>query len=98
MQTDTVLAMVLSLARQGLTVLGAILASHGYLSDSQTSDFVGGGLVLVSIVWGVWAKHTAAKKTQVIETVAAKTGETRETPTPSVEAKAEAVIAGKALP
>lgn len=67
---STIPAMLLALARQILTMLGTALVAAGYLTDSQTSDFVGGGLVVVSIAWSLLQKYRAAHETAAKELAA----------------------------
>jgi len=49
----TVLALVL---RHGLTTLGGMLVSSGYINSSEASGLVGSGMVLAGVAWSWWQK------------------------------------------
>jgi hypothetical protein len=47
---------LLSLARHGLTSLGALLVSRGYLTGNDVSDLIGSGMVLAGFAWSILEK------------------------------------------
>lgn len=47
---------LVSVARHGLTSLGSVLVSHGYITGNQTSDLMGAGMVLVGLLWSFLEK------------------------------------------
>jgi len=53
----TVLALVL---RHGLTTLGGMLVSSGYINSSEASGLVGSGMVLAGVGWSWWQKKGQA--------------------------------------
>ncbi len=44
----------MSLARKGIAALGVWLIARGALSNEQMNDWLGSGLFIASVVWGLW--------------------------------------------
>lgn len=48
------------LVRHGLTTLGGVLVSAGYMQSSDTAAFIGGGMVVAGMAWSWWQKRGQA--------------------------------------
>ena len=46
--------------RHGLTTLGGWLVANGWLAEGETQALVGGGMVIIGVVWSIFTK----KKTE----------------------------------
>lgn len=55
---------LLSALRSLLIALGSFLSTHGWITQDQVNQLVGPLMVIIPIVWGVWNKYNAEKKTQ----------------------------------
>lgn len=52
-------SVVMSAARHALTVGGALIASHGYATNSDTTDLIGAVMVILGMVWAIASKYIA---------------------------------------
>lgn len=58
---NTALTPILAgIARHALTTLGGGLVAGGYMESSDTSSFVGAGMVILGIIWSWWNKRGQA--------------------------------------
>lgn len=72
MDSDT-LKPILGLAvRHGLTSIGGMLVSSGYLQSSDTSAFIGAGMMIAGIVWSWWQKRGQAQVADLLKKVTAR--------------------------
>jgi hypothetical protein len=62
---DTVKQALLSAIRNLLAAGGAALAAKGFIDEATVSQVIGSVMVIVPIVWGVWDKYRAERKTQI---------------------------------
>lgn len=53
---------ILSALRHLLTAAGAIAITHGYATDSQIHELVGGAIALLGAVWGPLDEYLAARQ------------------------------------
>jgi len=60
MDTEALQPILAGLVRHGLTTVGGALVAGGYLDASQTSAFIGGGMVIAGIAWSWWQKRGQA--------------------------------------
>jgi hypothetical protein len=51
--------------RHGLTTVGGILVSSGYLDDSGASQLIGSTMILAGVVWSIAAKYIVTHWLQV---------------------------------
>ena len=65
---------LLSAIRSLLMVIGGVLASHGFLSESAVNEAIGAVMVILPAAYGIWDKYRAEAKTQVRETAAVQAG------------------------
>lgn len=79
------LSLLTSVARQGLTILGAYLVSRSWVTPDQAAQITGAGLVLVSILWSfigssIKNEAIAVKKavaaSPIVDTVKTESGTT----------------------
>jgi len=61
MDTEALKPVLAGLVRHTLTSAGGALVAGGYMSSSETSAFVGGGMVLAGVAWSWWQKEGQAK-------------------------------------
>ena len=54
-------SLLASSARHGLTTLAGALATHGYLADSSTEQFISAGMLFAGVIWSWWQKDGQAK-------------------------------------
>lgn len=59
MDNDTLMPILAGLLRHGLTTVGGVLVSSGYMQSSDTAAFVGGGMVIAGVAWSWWQKSAA---------------------------------------
>lgn len=71
---DTQKQATLSAVRSLIITIGGIAATHGYLSSGTVTEIAGLVLVVGPLVWGIWDKYNAAKKTAVKEVAAVNAG------------------------
>jgi hypothetical protein len=50
-------ALVFGLARQALTMIGAVAVTAGYITGGQLEALAGGAAVAVSLGWSWWARR-----------------------------------------
>lgn len=60
MDETTLKSILAGIVRHGLTTLGGMLVSAGYMQSSDTAGFIGGGMVVAGIVWSWWQKRGQA--------------------------------------
>ena len=65
---------LLSALRSLLIVLGGALAAHGVINDTLVTELVGPVMAIIPIIWGIWDKYSAEKKTAAREVVAVNSG------------------------
>ena len=58
-----------SIARHGLTTIGGSLVTAGYLDKGSTQAFVGGGMVLVGVLWSWWQKKGQAEVISALQSL-----------------------------
>jgi len=61
MDTETLKPILAGMVRHFLTTAGGALVAGGYLSSSDASAFVGGGMVIAGVAWSWWQKEGQAK-------------------------------------
>jgi hypothetical protein len=61
MDMDALKPILAGIVRHALTSAGGALVAGGYMSSSETSAFIGGGMVIAGIVWSWWQKEGQAK-------------------------------------
>jgi hypothetical protein len=54
-----------SLLRHLLTSIGGSLATHGWMKDSDVSEFVGLGLMIIGAAWGIIDEWWASRKARL---------------------------------
>jgi hypothetical protein len=60
MDTDALTPILAGMARHVLTTAGGALVAGGYMESSETSAFVGGGMVVLGVLWSWWQKRGQA--------------------------------------
>lgn len=63
---DTMKTILAGMVRHGLTTLGGALVTGGWMDSSQTSAFVGGGMVIAGIAWSWWQKQGQARALAIL--------------------------------
>jgi hypothetical protein len=66
MDTDALQPILAGVVRHGLTSLGGALVAGGYMDSSDTTAFVGGGMVVAGVLWSWWQKRGQAKVLAII--------------------------------
>lgn len=56
METEDWTAIGAGVVRHLLTTLAGVLVTDGWLSNSETNAFIGGGCALVAFAWSWWQK------------------------------------------
>src|SRR5260370_300754 len=82
------------MARHLLTTLGGVLVTGGYMQSSDTSAFVGAGMVFAGIAWSWWQKEGQRKVVAFLaksKPVAPPTATTAEAVKAATDAIAKAV-------
>ncbi len=62
----------LSALRHLLTALGAIAASRGYATESQSTEIVGAIVLLVGAVWGPLDEYLTAQRARLVSEIRAE--------------------------
>lgn len=71
MDMDEIKLILAGLVRHGLTTAGGALVAGGYMQSSDTSAFVGSGMLLAGIVWSWWQKVGQAQTTALLKKLTA---------------------------
>ena len=66
MDSDAVQPILAGIVRHALTSAGGALVAGGYMSSSETSAFVGGGMVLAGVAWSWWQKDGQKKAIAIL--------------------------------
>jgi hypothetical protein len=74
MMDDTTKQALLSATRTLLAAAGAWLATHKYIDAESANEIVGAVMILIPILWGMWDKYRAERKTKAREAVAVNVG------------------------
>lgn len=61
MDTEALKPILAGVVRHFLTTAGGALVAGGYMQSSDTSAFIGGGMVVAGVVWSWWQKEGQAK-------------------------------------
>lgn len=61
MDMDTLKPILAGMARHLLTTAGGALVAGGYMQSSDTSAFIGGGMVVAGAIWSWWQKEGQSK-------------------------------------
>jgi len=72
MDTDALKPILAGIVRHGLTTLGGALVAGGYMQSSDTSSFIGGGMVIAGVAWSWWQKEGQAEVAAMLKRVTAK--------------------------
>lgn len=51
-------AMFLSAVRYALVAAGTYAVAKGWIPESQVEPFIGGGLALAAMAWGIWRNRS----------------------------------------
>lgn len=76
MDTDALKPILAGIVRHGLTTAGGALVAGGYIQSSDTSAFVGGGMVLAGIAWSWWQKSGQAQTAALLKKLTASRSHT----------------------
>jgi len=71
MDDSTLQPILAGIARHVLTTAGGALVTGGYMDSSQTSAFVGGGMVIAGVAWSWWQKEGQAKTAALLKKLTA---------------------------
>lgn len=58
--------------RHGLTTLGGMLVTSGYMQSGEMQTFIGGGMVLAGVLWSWWQKRGQAEVAALLKKVTAR--------------------------
>jgi hypothetical protein len=72
MESEALKPILAGIVRHALTTAGGALVAGGYMDSSQTSAFIGGGMVVAGIVWSWWQKEGQAEVAAMLKKVTAK--------------------------
>lgn len=72
MDTEALKPILAGIVRHALTTAGGALVANGYMQSSQTSDFIGGGMVIAGIAWSWWQKEGQAEVAELLKKVTKK--------------------------
>lgn len=72
MDTEALKPILAGIVRHALTTAGGALVAGGYMESSDTSAFIGGGMVIAGIVWSWWQKEGQAEVAAMLKKVTAK--------------------------
>lgn len=86
MDMDALKPILAGLVRHGLTSLGGALVAGGYMQSSDTSAFIGGGMVIAGMAWSWWQKEGQAQVSALLKKMT------------DTKTKADAVKAAEVLP
>lgn len=65
---------LLSATRTLLAAAGAWMATHKYIDAAAVNEIVGALMIAIPILWGVWDKYQAERKTKAREVIAVNAG------------------------
>jgi hypothetical protein len=71
MDTEALKPILAGLVRHGLTSIGGALVAGGYIQSSDTSAFIGGGMVVAGMLWSWWQKEGQAEVAALLKKVTA---------------------------
>lgn len=72
MDTEALQPILAGIVRHALTTDGGAMVAGGYMQSSDTSAFVGGGMVIAGIAWSWWQKRGQAEVSEMLKKVTAK--------------------------
>lgn len=65
---------LLSAIRTLLAAAGAWMATHKYIDADSVNEIIGALMIAIPILWGVWDKYQAERKTKAREVIAVNAG------------------------
>ncbi|WP_426608656.1 hypothetical protein [Bradyrhizobium sp. McL0616] len=71
MDSDALKPILAGIVRHFLTSAGGALVAGGYIQSSDTSAFIGGGMVIAGVVWSWWQKDGQAEVAALLKKLTA---------------------------
>lgn len=88
---DSVKTLLALGVRHGLTTIGGMLVTAGYMQSGDMQAFIGGGMVIAGVAWSWWQKRGQAQVADALKKVTARSTTADAVATAKVVARGAAV-------